>query len=155
MVPLSQRGFEVFRRHGAHIALGLRQDDVGTQFAQQRGIDVKDRQAGPQRVFHLAVDLRPRLRHVDARPAADRQPLHLRRKIAFMRPADKLIEHSEGGDDFGRTRQKGDNPASRWHSANFLVPREDNFYSPARPKGSHRSRVAPQLGSESRSDSAT
>lgn len=107
-----QSHFQILWRDGANITLRLSQDDIGTKFSQQRGIDFINRQPFTQVVFDLPVDLGSGMRGINSRATTTRQPLHFRRKIAFMRAADEMLDHSQGGNDFRGAWQKRNDPKS-------------------------------------------
>src|SRR5262249_34290261 len=70
---------EVAGAHRAHLAVGLREDDVGDERREARLVDLVERLAGAQARPHVAVDLAARAVNRERRPRELRQRPHPRR----------------------------------------------------------------------------
>ena len=105
--PFGDRGFDVALADRAHFALGLRDDHVGTKFAQSGRIDAIDRERIADDLFHSLVDLSAGAFGIEFR-FRQRGDAHDRaREIAFVRASDQLIFETKRANDLGRARQKG------------------------------------------------
>ncbi len=97
----AHRALDVGQRHGAHLALILREDDVGLQFLQRVGVNLVNGEAVLDQRAHALVDLGARAVHIELRPRDRRQLENRRRVVAFVRAGDLQIAGTEGVQQLG------------------------------------------------------
>ncbi len=106
--PIADGGFHFGQTDRADFALGLREDEVRLECANQFRVDPIERERALQKRFDLAINLRAARVDIELGFRARRQTADGRRKIAFVRAANQKLRQAEGADNFGAARQERD-----------------------------------------------
>ena len=105
-MELFREGPDVVRRHRAHLAEGLGDDQLRVQVAQDPVIELVDRLAAPDALADLAVDRGGSKVLGDRRAGELGQLLGLWRIIALVSDRDHVVAEPEGEQRLGRGRDQ-------------------------------------------------
>src|SRR5207302_7068882 len=93
---------------GAHLALRLCDDHVGTKLLENLGMHSIDRESFADDRLDAVVYLAAGADRIELGLGADRQTLDVGGKIAFVRAADQPVLETQCADDLGRARKQRD-----------------------------------------------
>jgi hypothetical protein len=109
--PGANGGLDVAQAHRAHLALHLRDQEVGFQGIELFVIHLVDAQRVREDGAHVAVDLGRAPRRIESRARHRGQPLHPLRVVALVRAGDQAVAAVEGANDLGSRGEQGHDAA--------------------------------------------